>query len=234
MHMPYKQLPLAFHFHRHANFTNFVIGDNQDVVALLQQIKKQTHTNVLYLWGPKGVGKTHLLYASCQLWHEQQYPVSYLTLRDSASLTPAALEQLAGQSLIVLDDIDAVAGQLAWETALFHLYNAAVQTQSTLILSAQCAPRMLNCQLADWQSRLTASLVYQIKSVDDAGKRQILIERAQQLGLTLPMSVADYLLQHYSRDLLDLLQMLQRLDHASLASQRALTIPFIKMVLTEL
>jgi DnaA-homolog protein len=229
--MRHKQLPLAFDFHSPASLANFVRGDNEDVVTLLRGMAAGvTREPYLFLWGTLGVGKTHLLHGCCQRMAERGLPVSYFSLTQRETLSPAVLDNLQQQTLIALDDVDAIVGQQQWEMALFNLYNLVAQTRASLLMSANCPPGALACWLPDLQSRLTASLVYQIKSPDDLGKRQILIERASELGLVLPVTVADYLLQHYSRDLADLMAMLARLDQASLVSQRALTIPFVKTI----
>jgi DnaA family protein len=124
--------------------------------------------------------------------------------------------------------VDAVAGDLAWERALFQLFNDAHEMRTRLVFAAGAPPGALPWALDDWRSRAAACVVYQLRELDDAGRIEALRLRAQQRGLHLPAETADYLLRRMPRDLASLLGLVDDLDEASLAAQRRLTIPFIR------
>jgi DnaA family protein len=88
----------------------------------------------------------------------------------------------------------------------------------------------MGIELADLRSRLTWGPVFNLTDLTDNEKQQALCQRAKQNGLELPEKVADYLIQHYPRDIFSLFERLRTLDKASLAMQRRLTIPLIKTV----
>jgi DnaA family protein len=67
--------------------------------------------------------------------------------------------------------------------------------------------------------------------MSDEQKQQALMLQSQSRGLSMSDDVAQYLLRHYGRDMPALMQVLQRLDKASLQAKRKLTIPFIRQVL---
>ena len=73
--------------------------------------------------------------------------------------------------------------------------------------------------------------MFQLHGLNDDDKIAVLRGRAHSRGLVLPDEVAGYLLRHCHRDLTALLELLERLDRASLAGQRRLTVPFVKDVL---
>jgi DnaA family protein len=85
--------------------------------------------------------------------------------------------------------------------------------------------------LEDLRSRLQWGLTYQVHSLTDEDKQQALQMRARARGLELSDDVAQYIIQRLPRDTNELFWQLARLDHASLAEQRKLTIPFVKKVL---
>jgi DnaA family protein len=130
--------------------------------------------------------------------------------------------------LLCVDDVDAVAGDLAWERALFRLFNEAADLGSRLIFAAAAAPRQSPWLLEDWRSRAAACIVYQLRELDDGGRIAALQLRAAQRGLQLPHDTAEYLLKRMPRDLHSLFEVLDQLDEASLVAQRRLTIPFIR------
>jgi DnaA family protein len=184
---------------------------------------------VVFLHGVPGSGKSHLLQACCHLAGEGSI---YLPLAELGDYSPedvlAGVETLA---LVALDDIDAVLGQEAWEMALFGLYNRAREQGCKLLIAARGAPRTLEVQLADLQSRLSWGGVYHLSLATDEEKRAILRFRAERRGLELSAEVAVYIVNRAPRDLGQLLALLERLDRASLAQQRPLSIPFVKQTL---
>jgi DnaA family protein len=136
--------------------------------------------------------------------------------------------------VLCLDEVDAAAGNLAWEQALFRVFNEAAELYTRLVFAARAAPRALDWSLEDWRSRAAACVVYHVRELDDAGRLEALKLHAAQRGLQLPAETSDYLMRRMPRDLPSLLDLLDRLDEASLIAQRRLTIPFIRAALGKL
>ncbi len=216
-----KQLALGVRLRAEALFASFWPGENAEVVAAL----KASTAAPLWLWGAQGTGKTHLLQAVCAAAGED---AAYFPLDRSLALPPAALAGYERTPMLCVDDVDAVAGDLAWETALFRLFNEAAELGNRLIFAAAAAPRQSNWLLEDWRSRAAACIVYQLRELDDGGRIAALQLRAVQRGLQLPDETAEYLLKRMPRDLHSLFDVLEQLDEASLVAQRRLTIPFIR------
>ncbi len=93
------------------------------------------------------------------------------------------------------------------------------------------APTYLNLHLPDLKSRLAWGLVLQLQPLSDEDKLETLQMRAIQRGFRLPVSVAQFILKRCTRTMHDLDNILDRLDQASLAHQRKITIPFVKTIL---
>jgi DnaA family protein len=227
MVIEHSQLPLGIGLKDTATFENFYPVGNELVLQALQQ----GNDAMLYLWGPVGSGKSHLLQALCHAMAAKGESHIYLPLRELVSLSPALLEGLEQQALIAIDDIQAAAGQSAWEEGLFHLYNRVRDSGHRLVVSASGAPSSLGLGLPDLVSRLGWGPVFQLTALTDIEKRGALQLRAHRRGLEMGDEVADYLLKRCPRDMDSLFNMLNRLDQASLAAQRRLTIPFVRQLL---
>jgi DnaA family protein len=132
---------------------------------------------------------------------------------------------------VCVDDVEAAAGYGAWEEALFHLYNRLIDSGGGLLVSAAVAPAQLAIRLPDLVSRLGAAPVYQLHPLNDDQSLEAMRLRARQRGFELPEETGRYLLRRLPRDLSALMSLLERLDTASLAAQRKLTVPFVKSVL---
>jgi DnaA family protein len=131
-----------------------------------------------------------------------------------------------------VDELDEIAGDAAWEEALFHLYNRVRDlARGTLIFATRHAPRKSLIQLPDLKSRLAAGLVVQVHELSDLDKIAVMCRWAEKRGLELSQVVGQFLLSRCGRNLHDLHALLDRLDNASWVLQRKLTIPFIKTVL---
>jgi DnaA family protein len=215
-----KQLPLGVRLRAGAVYESFAPGRNVEVLRAL----RSDATGPLWLWGPHGCGKTHLLQAACAAAGEA---AAYFPL-GSAALPPEALTGFERNRLLCVDDVDKIAGNSPWERALFRLFNDAAELGTRLIFAAAQAPRQGAWVLEDWRSRAAACVVYQLHDLDDEGRIEALRLRAAQRGLQLPRETSEYLLKRIPRDLPSLFEVLDALDEASHVEQRRLTIPFIR------
>ena len=91
----------------------------------------------------------------------------------------------------------------------------------------------LGLGLPDLRSRLGACQQALLKPLDDAERRDVLRKQAAERGIELDDTVLDWLFNRYARDLGALLDLLDRLDQASLAAQRRITVPFLRGFLRE-
>ncbi|MEK7322433.1 MAG: DnaA regulatory inactivator Hda [Pseudomonadota bacterium] len=227
----FAQLPLGVRLRAGAAFANYHSGPNRQALALVQQAVTAGDEPCLYLWGGAGTGKTHLLQAACHVIAARAAPVAYLPFAEAAHFTPALLDGLEQLSWVVLDDLDHIAGDAAWETALFHLYNRVREAGGHLLMAARGNPASLPLSLPDLRSRLAWSLVLQLHELSDDDKAEALRIQARQRGMEMPVEVAVFLLRRCRREMHALFELLELLDHASLAAQRKLTVPFVKSVL---
>lgn len=225
------QLPLGIALRPGYTFNNFYDLGREEAVKALRCFADGDDEPYLYVWGAPGVGKTHLLQASCHLAAQRGASVAYLPLAELEAYGPSLLDGLEALELVALDDVEAVAGRPQWEAALFDLYNRMRDRGMRLVAAARTSPRELPLTLQDLRSRLSWGPIYHLRPLDDAGRMGVLQLQARQRGLEMPPEVAQFLLRRCPRDLSALCSLLERLDHASLAAQRRLTVPFVRSVI---
>ena len=226
------QLPLALRWPRRQRFEHFHAGVNAAALDSVRTLAVEIGAPWIYLHGASGSGRTHLLLATCQAATAAGRRAQYLPLATMGDHA-AALRGVAGSELLALDDLGAIAGNHDAEHALFDLYNRTRTDGSALLFAADAAPPQLGIELPDLRSRLGACTQFVLKPLDDDERRDVLRARAAERGIELDDSVLDWLFARYARDLGALLDLLDRLDQASLAAQRRITIPFLREVLRE-
>ena len=236
-----QQLVLTIPCNDEACFANFCWTGNellrQQIMSLIPMLADsrqspsqlfQDQGQVIYLWGESGFGKSHLLQAIC---HDLGQSAAYLPLQLLKDWDPGILDGMDDCVLVAVDDVEEVVGHSAWEEALFHLYNRLSTQQHMLIVTGKVPPSATAIRLADLRSRLTSALILQMHELSDEDKVRTLQNHAKKRGLDLPKMVGQYILSRCARNMHDLHSILDRLDHASLVTQRKLTIPFVKDIL---
>lgn len=224
------QYPFDFAIREELLFSNFVATTANAPLLHFLQHGFGAGERLAYLWGVPGSGKTHLLQALCQmqaLCQHSEHAV-YLPLKQLLEYGPATLDGLESLEMLVLDDLHVVAGLGEWEDRLFQLFNAVHAGRGRLCIAAEQAPALLPLQLADLRSRLQLCVQFDVQELDDAGKARALQMNAELRGLELRDDVVHFMLLRSSRNMHDLIDILDRLDTLSLAEQRRLTIPFVK------
>ncbi|MBL8200449.1 MAG: DnaA regulatory inactivator Hda [Chromatiales bacterium] len=226
-----QQLPLEVRLADHAVFSNFMPAGNELVVHELRQAAITADRPMLWIWGPAESGRTHLLQACIAEADEQGRRSAYVPLDRSLALPPAALEGLGELEVVGLDDVDAIAGDPAFEQAVFGLFEQLRQSGGRLLVSAAAPPGDVAFRLPDLASRLRSGGAYRVQPLDDAGRLAALQIRARFRGFDLPDDTGRYLLNRMARGPASLFRVLDTLDRAALVAQKRLTIPFVRSVL---
>lgn len=210
-------------------FASFWIGDNHLLLAAVHDLLETQQSGYLYCWSRSGSGRTHLLNAACAQLSSSGAAAGYVPLHQRKILAPEMLDGMEQLALVCLDNIGHIAGDQAWEIAIFNLFNRMhAQPASRLIITADKPPRQLDITLPDLASRLDWGHIYKLQPLADQHKLKALQLRAHLRGFDLPEDVGQFLIKRLDRDMQALCRTLDTLDRASFSAQRKLTIPFVK------
>lgn len=224
-----RQLPLALSWAQGPRLDDFVVGANQVVLNALRAALEDQGETLIYLTGPPGCGRTHLLLGQCAAADRRGLRCAYLPLADHGSLAPEMLDGLETLALLAIDDVQAIAGDETWEQALFNLFNRAREHGCRLVFSADRGPAALSLELADLRSRLAWGLTLGVAPLDDSGRMALLKSLAQQHTLDLPDPVARFLLARSPRHPRVLADTVEKLNRACLAAKRErVSVDFVK------
>jgi DnaA family protein len=218
-----RQIPLPIALEADPSFDNFVPGDNAAALDALRRLALPSPP--LYLWGPAGAGKTHLLAALARQMRGEGARVGWF---GAGTPLPWAFDE--GWWLIVIDDADRLdAGQ---QHAAFALFVEAA-THGVQMAGAGRVPPVDLPVRDDLRTRLGWGQIHAIRPLTEAGTRAALRREGDRRGIFLSDEVMDYLLNRFARDLGSLMGLLDRLDRFSLAERRAVTVPLLKKMMSE-
>ncbi len=226
--MSVPQLPLALRAPPDQRFESFIDAP-EGALAQLRLLASAQQPDCLYLAGGPGTGKTHLCLSLCAAAGESGRRAAYVPLAAASGRVREALESLDAYEVVAVDGLESVAGNPADELALFDFHNRAKAMQN-LLYTSRVSPDALAIGLPDLRSRLSQCARVVLQTLDDAGRRALLRDRAQRRGLAVEEAAFDWMLANVERDPVSLVALLDRLDRESMAAQRKVTVPFVRQV----
>lgn len=211
-------------------FDNTLVGPNAGAIDAARGLQPG---RALYLWGPPGSGRSHLLKALAGsrpsiYMNSTSTPDEILGLATSSSLTLNA-------ELIAVDDIHEMGTeQLAGVFALYNRWRESATTSKAfaIAVTGDHAPMAMPLR-EDLRTRLGWDLVFRLEPLSDDDKSAALKTHAHQLGLPLSDEVLGWMLTHYSRDIRQLFALVDAIDRYSLSKHRAVTVPLMRAMLSD-
>ena len=221
-----KQLGLPISLDTKMLLGNFSIEKNQALLAFIDNLFSQEHSSVVFVLGDKSNGKTHLLQGCIFKALEQDLKAVYVDIKQT--LPTDFLNTLSDYDWVCIDNIDQLSEIQQQE--LFDLYNQIKQTKTKLVVSASKPPGEL-AVLKDLKTRLSLAVVYRLEQLDDQEKIDLIQRKMQDKNLDIDDKVYAYLFKVFSRDLSEVLSVIDKLDQESLRQKSPISIPFVKKIL---
>jgi DnaA-homolog protein len=218
-----KQIPLPLAPQTLRSFGNFVPGLNAAAVDQLRELVLPGAP--VYMWGPTGSGKSHLLHALAQRCQAQGQPVGWF---DAGSPQPWTLQPQ--WVLVVIDGCDQL--QVAEQHAAFALFVEAA-THGVQVAAAGRVPPVDLPLREDLRTRLGWGHVLALQPLSDEHTRAALRDEAERRGFGLSDEVINYLLARFPRDLAHLMPLFDRLDEFALSLARPVTVPLLRQMLAD-
>lgn len=184
--------------------------------------------NLLYLYGPPGSGKTHLLKAMGQVMgRNTSHPVPYLSCRETFSAEELCSRFASAEALLV-DDLQLLPDEADLRAALWQVFNDFHSSGRKIAMAGLYPPRELPFLDDHLVSRLLWGLVARVDVSDDHSRQMILRKIAADRQVRIPDDVVDYILMTTSREVGDLIAAFEALYRSSMACKRRISLPLAR------
>jgi chromosomal replication initiator protein len=230
-------------------FKNFIVGRTNELAhAAARRVAESGGVpfNPLFLFGGVGLGKTHLMHAIA--WHitkrEPSRRVLYMSAEKFMYQFIRALrfrtimdfkEQFRSVDVLMIDDIQFICGKDSTQEEFFHTFNALVDQNRQIVVSADKSPSDLDGMEERLRSRLGCGLVADIHPTDYELRLGILQDKAEQLGAQMPDKVLEFLAHKITSNVRELEGALNRIvAQSTLVAGRPVTLETTQDVLRDL
>ncbi|MCK5373796.1 MAG: chromosomal replication initiator protein DnaA [Alphaproteobacteria bacterium] len=229
-------------------FESFVVGKSNELAyAAARRVaeNKEVHFNPLFLHSGVGLGKTHLMHAIAWANREkfpdrrvvylsaEQFMYQFITsirYKDTMSFK----QKFRSVDLLMIDDLQFIANKQSTQEEFFHTFNALVDQNKQIIVSADRAPSDLNGVEERLRSRLAWGLVADIHPSTYELRLGILQSKRENLGADVPNSVLEFLALKVTSNIRELEGALNRIVAHADVSKQEITLESTQDVLQEL
>jgi chromosomal replication initiator protein len=227
------------------SFDTFIVGpSNQFAHAACRAVAEAPSRsyNPLFIYGGVGLGKTHLMHAIGHyvVTHLKNLKLTYISSERFMNEMINAVrydrildfrERYRSVDVLLVDDVQFLAGKEGTQTEFFHTFNALYDAQKQIVISSDCPPHEIPQLEERLRSRFEWGLIADIQSPDLETKVAILKRKAETEGIPLPDNVAIYIAGKIKSNIRELEGSLIRLIAYASLTGREITLPLAQDVL---
>jgi chromosomal replication initiator protein len=228
-------------------FENYVVGSSNQLAhaAAMAVADRPAETfNPLFLYGGVGLGKTHLLHAiGHRAWSRKtDLSIKYVSSEAFMNDLINAIRQQKTEEfrnryrtidILMIDDIQFIAGKESTQEEFFHTFNALHQAGKQVIISSDRPPKSIPTLHDRLRSRFEGGLIADLQPPDVEMREAIIAEKGRQLGYEVPSEVVQYIARKVESNIRELEGALNKVIVLANIYQRPMTTELAVQALTD-
>lgn len=228
-------------------FQNFIVGSSNKLAhaaAMAVATKPATDYNPLFIYGQSGLGKTHLLHAIGNVIHNTHpdYKIIYVKGEDFTNELITAIQESQVQffrnkyrqtDLLLIDDIQFIAGKERTQEEFFHTFNALYEAGRQIVLTSDRPPKEMNTLEDRMKTRFEWGLLVDIQPPDYETRIAIINAKAKKLDIVIPKEVVYCIAENLQSNVRQLEGTVKKIKAKNQLSGEPVTIAMAREVIEE-
>ena len=201
--------------------------------------------NPLFIYGQSGLGKTHLLYAIMEMITSHRYDKKVVYIKGDEftnelidaiqqGTTPEFRDKYRGADLLLVDDIQFIAGKDRTQEEFFHTFNSLYEAGKQIVLTSDRPPK----EMATLEERLTTrfewGLITDIQPPDIETRMALVNAKAKNMGLELPPDVTEYVASNITSNIRQLEGAVKKIAATNSVMQLPITVAVAQNAIKDL
>ena len=206
-------------------------SNNNSLEFLKSSILEGSTSNLFYIYGREGVGKSYIMRALNREFSSLNKKTLHLSLMDSRITSHEIFQNLGSLDVLLIEKIEKLPKDKDWEVQFFSLINDALSSKTKIYISSNKVSKDLEITLMDLRSRLSYFTAIEIPEITQAEKIEALSQSSRRKGFDLDRNSLQYIINHTSRSLSDLLGLIDDLDGYALKKKKKVTAALVRELL---
>lgn len=228
-------------------FENFIVGNSNKfahAACTAVAANPATNYNPLFIHGPSGIGKTHLMYAVVNEIKKKKPNISVIYIK-SEDFTNELIESLSKQQMnkfrdkyrncdiLLIDDIQFIAGKTSTQEEFFHTFNALYEDHKQIILSSDRPPKDISHLEDRLKTRFEWGLIADIQPPDLELRVAIIKKKAEQVSIEIPNDALTILAENLRSNIRQIEGAIKKLSALSFLEGKSISTDLAKSCISE-
>lgn len=230
-------------------FENFIVGSSNQFahacsVAVSNDPGGHHNYNPLFIYGPSGLGKTHLMYAIANRVQKMRPHMSIICTKSedfmneliesiSKKTTGRFRDKYRKADMLLIDDIQFVSGKTSTQEEFFHTFNALYENRKQIVVTSDRPPREMFTLEERIKTRFVQGMIADVQPPEYELRLAILQKKAEKNNLNVPNNVLAFLAERLDSNIRQIEGALKKIGAVSFLSGRPITLEMVKSSIPE-
>ena len=230
-------------------FDNFVVGSSNQFahacgIAVSKDPAGSHGYNPLFIYGPSGLGKTHLMYAVANKVHNDHPEMSIICVKSedfmnelidaiSKKNTSSFREKYRKADMLLIDDVQFISGKTSTQEEFFHTFNSLYEAKKQIILTSDRPPKDMFTLEERIRTRFVQGMLADVQPPEYELRLAILRKKAEKNKINIPNEVLTFLAEKLNSNIREIEGAIKKIGAISFLGGKPITLELVKSSIPE-